>query len=113
VETSRKLQKAGTKNEIAPHPETLPTSPRRPRKLWTALTDGEFTRQYCGGRRSESDWEVGSPRHVGADGQIEWLWFRSEIVTDNGRKHFCALQRLADLSGAVCQYDSWQGEKNE
>jgi uncharacterized protein YndB with AHSA1/START domain len=27
-------------------------------KLWQALTDGEFTRRYWGGRRIESDWQV-------------------------------------------------------
>src|SRR5918999_2670510 len=36
-----------------------------PEKLWTALTDGEFTRRYWGGRRIRSDWIVGSPvEHV-------------------------------------------------
>src|SRR5690349_19362317 len=32
-----------------------------PEKLWTALTDGKFTREYWGGRAVESDWKVGSP----------------------------------------------------
>jgi uncharacterized protein YndB with AHSA1/START domain len=42
-------------------------------KLWEALTDGEFTRRYWGGRRIESDWNVGSPvRHVRGDGGIDW-----------------------------------------
>jgi hypothetical protein len=36
-----------------------------PEKLWEALTDGEFTRRYWGGRRIESDWNVGSAvRHI-------------------------------------------------
>jgi uncharacterized protein YndB with AHSA1/START domain len=44
-----------------------------PEKLWEALTDGEFTRRYWGGRRIESDWNVGSPiRHVRQDGGIDW-----------------------------------------
>lgn len=44
-----------------------------PEKLWEALTDGEFTRRYWGGRRIESDWNVGSPvRHVREDGGIDW-----------------------------------------
>jgi len=42
-------------------------------KLWEALTDGEFTRRYWGGRRIQSDWKVGSPvRHVREDGGIDW-----------------------------------------
>lgn len=32
-----------------------------PEKLWRALTDGEFTRQYFFDRRVESDWRPGSP----------------------------------------------------
>jgi uncharacterized protein YndB with AHSA1/START domain len=32
-----------------------------PEKLWEALTNPEFTRQYWGGRRIEFDWELGSP----------------------------------------------------
>ena len=44
-----------------------------PEKLWQALTDGEFTRRYWGGRRIQSDWNVGSPvRHVRDDGGIDW-----------------------------------------
>jgi len=42
-----------------------------PEKLWTALTDPEFTRQYWFGMRSESAWTPGSPwRLVGGDGQV-------------------------------------------
>jgi uncharacterized protein YndB with AHSA1/START domain/DNA-binding transcriptional ArsR family regulator len=32
-----------------------------PEKLWEALTNPEFTKQYWGGRRIESDWKIGSP----------------------------------------------------
>ena len=31
-----------------------------PEKLWEALTKGEFTTQYWGGYRVESDWKAGS-----------------------------------------------------
>jgi uncharacterized protein YndB with AHSA1/START domain len=45
-----------------------------PEKLWQALTDGEFTRRYWGGRRIHSDWIVGSPvQHLRKDGGIDWL----------------------------------------
>lgn len=32
-----------------------------PEKLWKALTDGTFIRQYWYGHNAESDWEQGSP----------------------------------------------------
>ena len=32
-----------------------------PEKLWDALTNSEFTKQYWGGRSIESDWKIGSP----------------------------------------------------
>lgn len=31
-----------------------------PEKLWSALTSGKLTREYCFGRRIESDWNAGS-----------------------------------------------------
>ncbi len=31
-----------------------------PEKLWDALINPEFTKQYWGGRRIESDWKIGS-----------------------------------------------------
>lgn len=44
-----------------------------PEKLWEALTNGEFTRQYWGGRRIESDWQEGSVvRHLKEDGSLDW-----------------------------------------
>jgi uncharacterized protein YndB with AHSA1/START domain len=42
-----------------------------PDKLWDAITNTEFMRQYFFGTRCESDWKAGSPwRMVSADGQI-------------------------------------------
>lgn len=35
-----------------------------PDKLWQALTSSEFTQQYWGGRRIESDWQTGSPVRI-------------------------------------------------
>lgn len=44
-----------------------------PEKLWRALTSGEFTRLYWGGRRIQSDWRVGSPvKHIREDGGVDW-----------------------------------------
>lgn len=45
-----------------------------PERLWEALTDGRFTRQYWGGRRITSDWKIGAPvSHVREDGCIDWV----------------------------------------
>ncbi|HTN82148.1 MAG TPA: SRPBCC family protein [Sorangium sp.] len=42
-------------------------------KVWEALTTGEFTRQYWGGRTIQSDWRPGSSvRHVKEDGSFDW-----------------------------------------
>jgi len=49
-----------------------------PQKLWAALTDPEFTKQYWFGMRSESEWKPGSPwRLVATDGQV---WDSGEVV---------------------------------
>ena len=40
-------------------------------KLWSALTDGEFMKQYWFGMRGESQWTPGSPwKLVSGDGEI-------------------------------------------
>jgi uncharacterized protein YndB with AHSA1/START domain len=42
-----------------------------PEKLWTALTNGEFMKQYWFGMRCESDWTAGSTwKLVSNDGRI-------------------------------------------
>jgi uncharacterized protein YndB with AHSA1/START domain len=44
-----------------------------PEKLWKALTGEEFTQKYWGGRRIQSDWQVGSPvKHIKDDGDSDW-----------------------------------------
>lgn len=44
-----------------------------PERVWKALTDGAFTREYWVGRRIQSDWRVGAPvTHVREDGGIDW-----------------------------------------
>lgn len=41
-------------------------------KVWEALTSGEFTRQYWGGRTIESDWKPGSiVRHIQENGECD------------------------------------------
>lgn len=42
-------------------------------KVWQALTDGEFTRQYWAARRIESEWKPGSPvRMTRKNGEHDW-----------------------------------------
>src|SRR5215467_14165871 len=42
-----------------------------PEKLWSALTDPEFMRQYWFGNHAQSGWTVGSPwKLVSGDGEI-------------------------------------------
>jgi uncharacterized protein YndB with AHSA1/START domain len=42
-----------------------------PEKLWSALTDAEFMKQYWFGMRCESRWTTGSPwQLVSGDGQV-------------------------------------------
>ena len=42
-----------------------------PEELWSALTDGEFMKQYWFGNHGESDWTAGSSwKNVRGDGEI-------------------------------------------
>ncbi|HEX3759815.1 MAG TPA: SRPBCC family protein [Kofleriaceae bacterium] len=42
-----------------------------PQKLWSALTDGEFMKQYWFGNHCDSQWTVGSSwKNVTGDGQV-------------------------------------------
>lgn len=42
-----------------------------PEKLWSALTDPEFMKQYWFGMHAESDWKLGSPwRLIFSDGRV-------------------------------------------
>ena len=42
-----------------------------PEKLWSALTDAEFIRQYWFGNRGESEWKAGSSwKNVYPDGRV-------------------------------------------
>jgi uncharacterized protein YndB with AHSA1/START domain len=42
-----------------------------PEKLWSALTDAEFMKQYWFGMRGESEWTVGAPwKLVSGDDQV-------------------------------------------
>jgi uncharacterized protein YndB with AHSA1/START domain len=42
-------------------------------QVWDALTQGDFTAQYWGGRRIQSDWQLGSSvKHIRPDGSFDW-----------------------------------------
>lgn len=49
-----------------------------PEKLWDALINPEFTKQYWGGRRIESDWKIGSA--VKMISQKENIEFEGEVI---------------------------------
>jgi uncharacterized protein YndB with AHSA1/START domain len=50
---------------------TSPTSARRPERLWSALTDPQFIKQYWFGNHCESQWTPGSSwKNVYPDGRI-------------------------------------------
>lgn len=52
-----------------------------PEKLWAALTESEFHRQYWGGRSVKSEWTVGARiEHIRPDGSLE---FWGEILEAN------------------------------
>jgi len=73
-----------------------------PEKLWEALTHGEFTRRYWGGRRIQSDWKVGSPvRHVREDGGIDW----------NGEVLRCEPPRLLSYTFHMQISDAHRGDR--
>lgn len=47
-------------------------------KVWQALTEGEFTREYWASNRIESDWKVGSPVVMYREsGKVDW---RGEVI---------------------------------
>lgn len=72
-----------------------------PEKLWLALTDGAFTRQYWFGTEVESDWSVGSR-----------VIFRSEgEVHDIGEVLDCVPYRRLSYSWQVEFHEVFRREK--
>jgi len=52
-----------------------------PEKLWEAITNPEFTRQYWGGLKNVSDWKKGSKwQHVDDDGTVMLVGEILEII---------------------------------
>jgi uncharacterized protein YndB with AHSA1/START domain len=51
-----------------------------PEKLWAAITNPEFARQYWGGNENVSDWKPGSKwEHVSGDGERA-VWVTGKVV---------------------------------
>jgi uncharacterized protein YndB with AHSA1/START domain len=86
-------------------------------KLWTALTDPDFTQRYWFGARQDSDWKVGSPwKMVFPDGRVTdsgevievdpprrlALSWRNEFMPELNAEGFGrCLMELEPLDGAV------------
>ena len=62
-----------------------------PEKLWQALTDGAFTRQYWFGTSVESDWSRGSRVIFRSGGEVH----------DTGEVLDCVPYRRLQLAGGV------------
>ena len=66
------------------HPDQVYTTYIRttPEKLWAAITNPEFTRQYWGGFENVSDWKKGSKwEHFGKDDDgTRSVWVFGEVV---------------------------------
>ena len=51
-----------------------------PEKLWAAITQPEFTRQYCGGGENVSDWKKGSKWHHAMAEKPEEHWVIGDVL---------------------------------
>ncbi len=85
-----------------------------PEKLWDAITNPEFTRQYWGGLKNISDWKKGSKwQHVADDGtvllvgeivetippkRLVMIWADANNVADNSRVTF----EIEPIEDMVC-----------
>ena len=57
-----------------------------PKKLWAAITQPEFTRQYWAGLANVSDWKVGSPWQHVTKGDKPEVWVTGKVVECNPPK---------------------------
>ncbi len=73
-----------------------------PEKLFQALTDPEFTKQYWMGTLVESDWKVGSP--------MRYRWKGGEI-SDEGVVLQCEPPRLLSYTFHHILFEELRGEK--
>ena len=103
-----------------------------PEQVWQALTTAEFTQQYWGGRRPESDWQVGSPiKLLKPDGDAEvhgeilvadypktlaYTWHSQQLGGDPSRVTFALAPFPADAGHSITQlkitHDEFAPEAN-
>jgi uncharacterized protein YndB with AHSA1/START domain len=58
-----------------------------PEKLWTAITNPEFTRQYWGGNTNQSDWKKDSKwEHVASD-EKHSVYVTGKVIESTPPKH--------------------------
>jgi uncharacterized protein YndB with AHSA1/START domain len=70
-----------------------------PEKLWAALTKPEFTQQYWGGHRIQSDWTLGaSVKFIKADGSID---LKGEVLRADPPKILSYTWSGRSCSGAI------------
>jgi uncharacterized protein YndB with AHSA1/START domain len=75
-----------------------------PERLWSALTDAEFTRQYWCGMRAESTWTAGSPwRLVSESGEA---WDSGEIVEADAPRKLVIRWRHLKMPELAAEGDS-------
>lgn len=97
-----------------------------PQKVWDAITNPEFTRQYWGEHTNVSDWKVGSPwQHVDtASGQIRvagevvectppsrlvFTWVSQADATDVSRVTF-DIEETADMVCLTVRHDQLRSD---
>lgn len=51
-----------------------------PKKVWTAITKHEFTRQYWAGLATVSDWKKGSPWQLAAEGDKPDIYVTGRVL---------------------------------
>jgi uncharacterized protein YndB with AHSA1/START domain len=58
-----------------------------PEKLWTAITNPEFTRQYWGGLENHSDWKPGSKwEHRNPADKADPVWITGRVIESDPPK---------------------------
>ena len=91
-----------------------------PKKLWEAITEPEFTRQYWGGFTNVSDWKKGSGwQHLNpekeawitgkvlesqAPKRLVWSWADPDKPTDISRVTF-EIEPIEDMTGLKVTHD--------
>lgn len=67
-----------------------------PERIWQALTDGEFSKQYWAGREITSDWKIGSPVAFKVD-DTDDVETSGEVLEYDPHKRLAYSWRTADM----------------